>query len=444
MSATAFKQAAAAWDAVAEHADQPTDLWTTQQRCKQLARIETLERSLPAMRHELITQLAAAPLEELGGSLPRVLADELRTTRSEARRRIDEAADLGPRRTLTGESLAPKLEATATGQQAGAISREHVKIIREFFAQLPHCVGEPAREDAERKLAEVAAQYRPDELRRFAAHLDLMLNPDGTFTDTDRARRRGITVGPQGSDGMSAIKGWLDPELRAGLDTVFAKWAAPGMCNPAEDMPTADGAPSQDAIDGDWRSSPQRNHDAINAMVRSTLMSGGLGSHQGLPVTIVATVALEDLHNKTGVAITGGGSWLPIKDVLRKAAHAYNYLLIFDKAKRCHLYRGRTTRLATPEQRLVLYATERGCTHPGCDTPAYWCQAHHVNEDWADGGPTDIDNLTLACGPDNRLVKKGGWKTRKPPDGPTEWIPPPHADHGQRRTNTYHHPERMG
>ena len=85
--------------------------------------------------------------------------------------------------------------------------------------------------------------------------------------------------------------------------------------------------------------------------------------------------------------------------LIRMAAHADNFLLIFDDAKPLQLYKGRTTRLATPAQRLVLYAIERGCTHPGCDVPAYWCQAHHAENDWAAGGQTDIDELTLACGP---------------------------------------------
>jgi hypothetical protein len=125
------------------------------------------------------------------------------------------------------------------------------------------------------------------------------------------------------------------------------------------------------------------------------------------------------------------------------AAHAHNYLLIFDGAKPLELYKGRSTRLATPAQRLVLYATELGCTRPGCDAPPYWCQVHHARKDWAKGGRTDIDDLTLACGPDNRLVTDGGWTTRKRKDGTTEWIPPPQLDHGQPRTNTYHHPERM-
>jgi hypothetical protein len=66
---------------------------------------------------------------------------------------------------------------------------------------------------------------------------------------------------------------------------------------------------------------------------------------------------------------------------------------------------------------------------------------HHV-EGWAGTGRTDIDTLTLACGPDNRLAEKG-WTTRKRQDGTTEWIPPPHLDHGQPRTNTFHHPEKL-
>ena len=47
----------------------------------------------------------------------------------------------------------------------------------------------------------------------------------------------------------------------------------------------------------------QRNHDALNVIVRASLMSGELGSHQELPVTITATATLEDLQNKTGVAL---------------------------------------------------------------------------------------------------------------------------------------------
>ena len=451
MGSIAFVEATSVYNTVDALFDKidalDSDALSNSECAELLERRQTWRRRLTAGDHELINHLATAPAdelaEELGGAPSHVLADRLRITRAEARRRIDDAADVGPRRALTGEPLAPKLDHTAAGQHAGLIDVEHLRIIRRFFAQLPHFVDEPTRADAEHKLAEVASQYRPDELQRFADHYELVLNPDGNFSDEDRARRRGITVGPQGTDGMSRLTGYLNPELRAGLDAVLAKLAAPGMCNPADESPTVAGAPSQDTINGDYRSTAQRNHDALNVIVRASMMSGELGSHQGLPVTITATVSLQDLQAKTGMAHTGGGTLLPISDVIRMAAHAYNYLLVFDDAKRCELYKGRSTRLATPAQRLVLYATERGCTRPGCDVPAYWCQVHHATKDWANGGHTDVDKLTLACGPDNRLVKDGGWKTRKRKDGTTEWIPPPHLDRGQRRTNTFFHPEKM-
>ena len=61
---------------------------------------------------------------------------------------------------------------------------------------------------------------------------------------------------------------------------------------------------------------------------------------------------------------------------------------------------------------------------------------------WLTTRCTDINDLTLACGIDNRLAEKG-WTTRKNATGETEWIPPPHLDYGQPRINPYHHPERF-
>jgi hypothetical protein len=114
---------------------------------------------------------------------------------------------------------------------------------------------------------------------------------------------------------------------------------------------------------------------------------------------------------------------------------------LFDEHSNRPLYLGRTRRIASPDQRVVLYAKDRGCTAPGCDVPGYWSEVHHV-DDWATGGRTDIDKLTFACAANHKLAGKG-WTTRKLPNGQTEWIPPPRLDHGQRRTNDYHHPERL-
>ena len=127
-----------------------------------------------------------------------------------------------------------------------------------------------------------------------------LLDPDGRGSDSDRARRRGLTIGLQDIDGMSPIRGWLNPELPAGLDAVLPKWAAPGMCNPDDQTAVVEGEPTAERAEADTRSTAQRNHDALNAMVRSVLSSGELGSHRGLPVTIVANVELKDLQAKAG------------------------------------------------------------------------------------------------------------------------------------------------
>jgi Domain of unknown function (DUF222) len=416
------------------------DVLTTPERLALLEQLEHETRRLRVPGHELINQIAEqSNSTELGGKLSHALADRLRITRGEASRRVAEAADLGPRRAITGEPLPPLLTATAAAQRDGKIGPAHVAVIRQFFNQLPCSVDLDTRECAEKHLAMLATQFRPDMLAELAGRLTDCLNPDGNFTDEDRARRRGLILGKQGPDGMSRLSGWLTPEARATLEAVLAKSATPGMCNPEDDTPVVDGPPGEDAERCDTRSNAQRNHDGLNAALRAVLASGKLGQHNGLPATIIVSTTLKDLEAAAGKGLTGGGTLLPMSDVIRMARHAHHYLAIFDNGKAIGLYH--TKRLASPGQRIVLYAKDRGCTHPGCDVPGYWCEVHHV-EDWATTHCTDVNKLTLACGPNHKLVENG-WTTRKRIDGTTEWIPPPHLDHGQPRMNTFHHPEKL-
>ncbi|CAM3431094.1 HNH endonuclease signature motif containing protein [Mycobacterium colombiense] len=413
---------------------------TNPERLQLLEIFERETRRLQTPGHELINQIAEqADPTELGGKLSWALADRLHISRAEAGRRIAEAADVGPRRALTGQPLAPVLPATAAAQRDGAIGADHVAVIRRFFHQLPESVDLETCVHAEKHLAAKATEFRPEHFAKLARRLMDCLNPDGSYTDADRARMRGLVLGQQQADGMSRLSGWLTPEARASWEAVLAKLAAPGMANPDDEQPVLDGAPSQDAVQRDTRSAGQRNHDGLNAALRAVLASGNLGQHNGLPASIIVTTTLEDLERTTGHGLTGGGTLLPMSDVIRLARHAHHYLAIFDHGKALALYHAK--RLAAPGQRIVLYAKDRGCTAPGCDVAGYYCEVHHV-QDWAHTHRTDIDQLTLACGPHHRLLDKG-WTTRQRANGDTEWIPPPHLDRGQRRTNTFHHPEKV-
>jgi Domain of unknown function (DUF222) len=330
------------------------DALTTPERLAMLQRCERIRRRLPAVEHPLINQISEqADATELGDKLRSALAGRLRITRGEASRRIHEAADLGPRCAITGEPLEPVLPATAEAQRAGRIGAGHVVVTAVF--------GTGCRTSSTSRLARSPrrswpgwAVSRPDESSKLADKLTDCLNPDGNFTDDDRARRPGITIGKQDIDGMSPITGYLTPDARATLDAVLAKLAAPGMCNPADLAPCISGTPSQAAIDNDTRSAGQRSHDALNAALRSLLSSGKLGQHNGLPTSIIVTTTLKELEAGAGTALTGGGSLLPMSDVIRLASQAHHYLAIFDKGRALALYH--TKRLASPAQRIVLYA----------------------------------------------------------------------------------------
>jgi hypothetical protein len=407
-------------------------------------RLEKAYRSQPAVDHKLIYQLTAqcTPVELGANTWPKVLSDALLITTGEAKERIKQAKLLGPRTALTGEPLAPMLPNVAAAQERGEIGPEHLRTIEKFFDKLPGHIDYQARELAEADLARIAPGLGPTQFRAAAERLAFLFNQDGDEPDdVERARRRYVTIEKQCVDGMSRFHGLLDPEARATIDAVFAKLAAPGMCNPDDENPCVDGEPSEEAAHSDIRSQGQRNHDALKAMGRSVLASGELGKHNGLPCTIIVSTTLQDLASAAGAAVTGGGTLLPMRDVIRLASQSHHYLVIYDKHTREPLYCGRAKRFATPGQRIVLHSLERGCTRPGCTAPGYWSQVHHV-DGWAkDDGRTDIIKLTLACGPDNRIVEQGGWTTRKRKDGRTEWIPPPHLDTGQARVNNYHHPE---
>ncbi|HZA10725.1 DUF222 domain-containing protein, partial [Mycobacterium sp.] len=140
MDSDAAEQAVAACDALdgalALIEAVPFDALSTREQLNMLERQEKAARRLPSAGHELINQIGEhADPAELGGSLPRVLADRLRITPAEARRRVRDAEQLGPRTSLTGEPLGPWWPATAAAQRAGQINNAHVGEIRRFFKQ---------------------------------------------------------------------------------------------------------------------------------------------------------------------------------------------------------------------------------------------------------------------------------------------------------------------
>ena len=445
MQAEAVQEAVAqlrgAYDALAAL---PMDTLRSAELLSVMDELETLTSQLPSQRHRLLARLQAETTAKAMGakSWNEVLRIRWRMSPGEAGRRLAEAAELGPRRALTGEPLEPLLPATAAAQAAGTITAEHVSVVRDAVTRLPGFVDALTRAQFEADLVGVAVGVGPKELKATAERRLFLLDQDGPEPDdTERARKRAVSKGTQGRDAMTPLTAVLTPEAWAVWEVLLAKYAASGMCNPDDPEPCTSGTPTQAQIDADHRTLAQRQHDALLVIGRIALMGGDLGQLNGLPVSVIIRTTLQDLESRAGVGVTGGGTVVPISDVIRMAAHANHHLAVFDRATGSALDLFRARRVASPAQRIMLIARDGGCTKPGCTVGAYGCQVHHAVTDWARGGNTNVDEMGLACGPDNRLVDEGGYATTITDRGDVEWQPPPGLDHGQSRINYHHRPE---
>ncbi|WP_417508933.1 HNH endonuclease signature motif containing protein [Microbacterium sp.] len=78
---------------------------------------------------------------------------------------------------------------------------------------------------------------------------------------------------------------------------------------------------------------------------------------------------------------------------------------------------GREQRLFTPRQRIGLAIRDGGCRWQGCDRPASYCEAHHIDEWKKDQGHTDIDRGILLCRFHHMNLHNREWKiTRRAKD----------------------------
>ncbi|MCH9721600.1 MAG: HNH endonuclease [Actinomycetia bacterium] len=424
-----------------------TDLAGNAFRIEVAERLEKQQRTNRGLSYRMFGEVAAPvdshedPRLPAGVKMRDLLGARLHLTRGEVTRRFRIAARIRPRRSLTGPPLPPELPALATAVQAGEVGEDHIAAVCRGLDALPAAVSAADRDAAERTLVRHAREQDAKFVEAIGTTIADCLNPDGNFTDEDRARRRGLVLGKQRPDGMSRLSGWLDPEARAYVEAVTA------AIRPGRHLPRGDG----DAGSGqrDNRSAEQRCHDGVKLGLSAAMASGGLGKHRGLPVTVIATTTLAELDQAAravddpGVpmpapARTGGTGRLPMRDLIRMAAGSVHYLLVFEDHSDRPLYLGRSKRIATADHRIVCYGRDGGCTKPNCFEPGYHSEVHHARG-WQAGGTTDADNLYFGCPADHAAVTDGEYTTSVTDGGRIAWD----DGTGPPRVNRVHHPEEL-
>jgi len=418
--------------------DTPSDLASNRFRVDIAERLETQHRTNRGLMYRIFAEIADPPDDT--GSIPQmrsVLWKRLRITPNEITRRFKLAVRIRPRRSLTGPPLSPELPELASAVEDGIVGDDHIRAICQAIDVLPGSVSPADTARAERTLVEHARSVDAGIVTKLGQRIADYLNPDGVFSDEDRARRRGLHLGQQGPDGMSRLSGLLDPEARAYFEAIEAA-VRPGRHQTGNDSEARDS-----------RSAAQRCHDALKLGLETAIASGGLGVHRGHPVTVVVTTTLAELNRAAEAAFdssvamptparTGGGSRLPMRDLIRMASKAIHYLAVFDDHSERPLYLGRQKRVATVDQRLICYARDRGCTRPNCLVSGYRCEVHH-SPDWLHGGRTDADKLYFACGPNHGMASRGELRTVVTASGRLGWTDgsgPPEINHA-------HHPDEL-
>ena len=381
---------------------------------------------------------------------------------------LTQRTGVGRREALARERAAAGLAEFPSASEAladGRLTVGHAQVLTRFAAPAGVDLDveegvdfpDPAR-DAARRVA-VAVRSRPEELiaaaesmsvdayRRFLRRwADRVAADDGAGRDIAQRRRRRVTVF-ETDDGMRGVRGVLPADQFAFFENELrrlaeARWRA--------DHPDADNVPAKELT------CPQRNADALVDMARRSRELGDnngepLGSHIDVMVLIDEQTLTDGLHDagrcefddNTPVSPVAARRLLCDADIITAVGDraalggagasrrgACNGVLpgIGDR-RGWKLDLGYSRRSANRRIRRALIARDRTCTAPGCDRPHWMCEIHHIVP-WAEGGRTDLDNLTLLCSRHHHLHHANeGHRTARtrapggpnaPPDRPPE------------------------
>jgi hypothetical protein len=242
--------------------------------------------------------------------------------------------------------------------------------------------------------------------------------------DQERCSRRGLGLWPT-PDGMVRMDGVLDPETGAvvltAIGAVGDAWARSGV--PEDRSPAQIRADALGEVCRGWLDRPDRpevgtERPHLTVVVDLPTLrgdsghsggsggsggTGGTGAIDGSPVPDVPAVTGGMAHAVRREASVG--TVLSPATIRRVACDAV-VSRVLTGGRSQPLEAGRSTRVVPASMRRALVVRDGGCAFPVCDRPPSWCDAHHVRH-WADGGPTDLDNLALLCRRHHRMIHAG-------------------------------------
>lgn len=366
-----------------------TFMKTTDKREALLVLAEAAAR-LEELRLRVLANAADVAQDEGYRDAGQWLAHRTRDDRSGARRELRLAKSLDRRWTRVAEALAD-----------GLINARQAAVITRGLEGLPGSTPHDLLVRAEEHLVSEAGSFGPRELRLLARRVLDVLAPEIADEHERRllegeereARKRTSLVSHRNGDGTTTIRIRVPDAVATRLDTYLTAYTSPRrnhLTEPAR--PSA--APSTPGSNPDAPPYDVQLGQAFCSLLEH-LDPKRLPLHGGDATTVVVTVSLDSLQQGLGTAMLGDGTTLTPGTTRRLACNAAIVPAVLDGESEI-LELGRTKRLFTPAQRRALRIRDKRCRAKGCDIPAEWTEAHHL-EPWQAGGRTDLANGVLLC-----------------------------------------------
>jgi Domain of unknown function (DUF222) len=356
---------------------------------------------LQAQQHRLLALMAAepvvpGPVGELDKQWVREdVAAALRLSGQTAADRLALAIELD------------RLPATLDVLEAGLISTHHARHLAETTA-FAHLDDQTATA-VEQSVLEKAADQSLATFKRAVRRAVLAVAPKPAEERHEQAVTQRRVVRTPVAGGMSEI--WmLLPD--AGAATFMAAIDALAKRVGCDDERTAD----------------QRRADAAVQLALNTLhrsVSGELPREHGLRPSVQVTVALSTLLglDEQPAELDGSGP-IPASVARRIAADQTGTWRRLVTDEQGHLLDyGRTTYRPPKDLTEHVIARDRTCRFRNCNRQARHCELDHQTA-WEDGGQTSAQNLNAICPRHHHAKHEAGWRAKRGPDGPVEWISP--------------------
>lgn len=263
-----------------------------------------------------------------------------------------------------------EMPATREAFAAGEVSESRVKMLAQAQAVAP----ERFARDEVALVAEVAVAPA-GQVPRVLATWKRTADPQAAEAEAGRLRALRALHLSRDWSGMLRLNGLLDPESGLILLNTLQALSDPGNLDSS-----------------DTRTPAQCRADALVEICRRYQQGGQNGSCR--PLRILVTIPWSTLQTGRGLVDTEAG---PLSgETARCLACDATISRVLLDAESVPVEMGRATRVIPGSLRRLLELRDQGCSHPGCQIPARWCDAHHVIH-WAEGGSTSPSNLRLLC-----------------------------------------------